>query len=470
VRCSRRVASWLAGAVISGFALASVSGETRGEPQMRPFPAFAVKEGSPYICVLYLDDWGADPAFAASDLSWSAATDSGLLVDLTGERHLVVRASTADWFGAAEIGVTACNPLGECVTQTLSVCVEGLPDPPTIEWIPDQVVARGRRFRSVELDPFGSDPDGRAWLAWSVQSGPHLRAEIRDGFLVVSPADGNWIGKDIVELTLLDPEGLSARRAVSFTVTEALCVTITSLGVEGFLIEAGDQKILIDALLRDALPRTDTERERLREASYPYDGATLVLASHRHYDHFSPGVTVEYLTRSPATVFASVSEAVDDMRLTAGYKPIADRVTGILFRDGERTEFDVGDIHVAAFHLHHVAKPEPNLAFLVEIDGVRILHLGDASAIDYSVEDLLRIFGGAPLRVDVLLASTGWLASPEGVSLVTTAVAPRFAIPMHLPGACPTFYQYRLGSETSVVKLCARGETWIVPARDSTDP
>ncbi|MCX6100249.1 MAG: hypothetical protein NTV92_02265 [Candidatus Bipolaricaulota bacterium] len=116
MRCSRRVASWLAGAVISWFALAAVSGETRGGPQMRPFPAFAVKEGSPYICVLYLDDWGVDPAFAASDLSWSAATDSVLLVDLTGERHLVVRASTADWFGAAEIGVTACNPLGECVT------------------------------------------------------------------------------------------------------------------------------------------------------------------------------------------------------------------------------------------------------------------------------------------------------------------------------------------------------------------
>jgi L-ascorbate metabolism protein UlaG (beta-lactamase superfamily) len=113
--------------------------------------------------------------------------------------------------------------------------------------------------------------------------------------------------------------------------------------------------------------------------------------------------------------------------------------------------------------------PPPNLAFLVEIGGTRVLHLGDASAIDYSAADLLRIFGGAPLRVDVLLASTGWLASPESVSLVATAVAPRFAIPMHLPGACPTFYQYRLGSETSVVKLCTRGETWIVPARDDTD-
>ncbi len=436
-------------------------------PTLRPFPGAVASEGASYACVLYLDDWVSDPLFAPSDLFWSCPDGGELRVEITQARHLIVRPPTADWFGAAELLLIACNPLGECASQTLSVRVDGTPDPPRIEWIPDQVTSRGQPFRAIDLSAFGWDPDGDAGLSWSAASGLHLSVDVRASQLIVSPRDEGWAGSESVDLVLRDPDGLTAQRTVAFTVTAEPRVTITSLGVEGFLIEGGGSKVLIDALLRDILPQDNTERTRMRQAQFPYDAATVVLASHRHYDHFNAGYAVEYLAHSPSSVFVSASDAVDEMRAVGGFPAVEGRAIGVPFFDEARTELAVAGVRLTAFHLHHSVRPVPNLAFLIEIAGVRILHLGDADPTSLSVDTLLAVFGGAPLRVDVVLAPLGWLAVTESLPLVREAIAPRFAVPIHLATACPHIYHVTLGDGIEVANLCARGPTWIIPSSDA---
>ncbi len=89
---------------------------------------------------------------------------------------------------------------------------------------------------------------------------------------------------------------------------------VVHLGNEGFLIAGGGKKVLIDALHGDglngyvALPAAD--RERLEAAGAPYDGVDLVLATHRHDDHFSPSSLGRYLEAQPRAVFVSTPKPI----------------------------------------------------------------------------------------------------------------------------------------------------------------
>jgi len=181
----------------------------------------------------------------------------------------------------------------------------------------------------------------------------------------------------------------------------------------------------------DGLPYTESERARLRRALPPFDGVTLALTLDRHYDHFDAEYALDFLFHSPDTVFATGRDAVDDMRPLPGFDQVEDRIVEIAFHEGDRTDLDIQGVRVTALHLRHVVSEGPNLAFLLEPDGIRVLHLGDASPSDYAASHLLHMRGGAPLDV-LLAASYRRLDSPLGLARVRDALAPRFAVPMHL--------------------------------------
>ncbi|MEN6368512.1 MAG: MBL fold metallo-hydrolase [Thermotogota bacterium] len=414
-----------------------------------------------YVAVIRLDDWVEDPMTDDDDLVWSLPAPTALWLALTPERHLVVRPPNEDWQGTETVVLTVCNSAGECAAAAVRFRVENTPDNPVIEWIPDRVTVAGRPFPTFDLRLYGWDPDGDD-VAWEAHGGVAVKATVIDGALSVEAPQG-WIGEDAVSLSLTDSTGRSTTRAVRCVATEAVPVVITSLGVEGVLIECGAVRILIDALVRDALPLSASERERLLRAASPYDGVSLALVTHPHYDHFDAGYTMQFLLHSPRTWFVALDETVGALRRENGWGDVADRVVGIPFSPGSRTAMPFDDVYVTAFHLEHTGPGNlPNLAYLMEVGGVRILHLGDATA-DWPSADLNTAFGWSSLGIDVLLASNRWLGEPRDSSLIAEAVAPRFAIPIHFAGLCPpVLTAYALGGAT-LVCLCAKGSSWIVP-------
>jgi L-ascorbate metabolism protein UlaG (beta-lactamase superfamily) len=451
-----------------GAVLLSLGAVAFAAPILTPFPEYVAPEGTMYVTSIRLDDWVEDPTAPDEELTWSFPADTALRLALTPDRHLVVRPPNADWQGTETVLLTVCNPAGECTTGAVSFRVENAPDDPIIEWIPDQATGGEAPFAPLDLGPYGWDPDGDS-VAWEVGGGAVLTAAIVDGVLSVDAPDG-WVGRDAVEIMLRDSTGRSATRSLFYTATESVPVVITSLGGEGIMIQWGGVKILIDALVRDALPLTTSDRRRLQEAVSPYDGVTLALVTHPHYDHFDAGYATQFLLHSPGTRFVSLAETAEALRGQDGWERIADRVIGIPFSAAAQTGLEVDAAVVTAFHLEHTGLGSiPNLAFLIEVGGLRLLHLGDATE-DWSAADLVAAFGWPSLCIDVLFASNRWLVTSPDVNLVAAAVAPRFAIPVHFAGSCPASRTAYAVGDAALVLLCAKGSSWIVPPQDGGTP
>jgi len=456
---------WLAPAFLAILGLAAWAA-----PILAPFPELTAPEGAIYAGFLDLDDWVADPTTADADLVWSVSGDTDLVARLTSERHLIVQAPNSDWSGHAVLGLTVCSPAGECATQTLSVRVENVPDDPVIERIPTQVADLGEPFAPLDLALFGWDPDGSEGLTWSVAAVELLDARIVGTVLTVtrpaaSSANPTWTGSEDVLVTLRDPTGRSTTRAVVYAAAERP-VALTFVGNEGFLIQCGGSKVLIDALMSEGVFLTPNERVRLCGALPPFDDVDLVLATHAHYDHFDVPYTAQFLARSPETVLISLDESIDKLRTRPEFDAISARLTGIPFQPGVRTEFDVAGIRVIAFAIGH-GLGRSNLAFLLEIGGMRILHLGDA-ATDLTAQELVAQFDWPSLGIDVALVPYWWLFDDTRVDRVTVGIAPRFVIPMHFQGACPSPTDIETGSIVSIA-LCREFKTWIIPPRND-DP
>ncbi len=435
-------------------------------PVVTPFPEYVAEEGSTYVAVILLDDWVEDATAPDEDLVWSYPRDTALRLGLTPDRHLVVRPPNADWQGTETVTLTVCNPAGECAAAAVTLRVENTPDTPVIEWIPDRVTALGRAFAPLDLRLYGWDPDGDD-VTWEAHGGTALEASVVDGVLSVEAPNG-WTGEDEIGIELVDSTGRSTTRAIRCVVTETVPVVITSLGVEGILIECGETRILIDALVRNALPLSPSERERLSCAASPYDRMSLALVTHPHYDHFDAGYVTQFLLHSRRTQFVALDGAVAALRQESAWDDIAGRVVGIPFSPGARTEMTFDGVRVTAFHLEHTGPGNlPNLAYLIEVGGMRILHLGDATA-NGSAADLIAAFGWPSLGIDALLASNGWVAAARGSSPIAEAVAPRFAIPIHFAGLCPPLLMAYSVGDAIVVPLCAKGPSWIVPPRDGS--
>jgi L-ascorbate metabolism protein UlaG (beta-lactamase superfamily) len=435
-------------------------------PTIAPLPCFVVPEGSDYVAVLHLDDWVSDPEAEDRDLVWTLSGGGALKAELTVDRHLVVRTPDPDWFGSEELLLQVCDPAGACATQTVSLTVENLPDAPVIEPIPTQVTGGGDPFRPLRLSDYGRDPDrDPRGLTWEVvESGP-LVVRVDGGKAEVDCPDPEWIGTATVRFRATDADGMTTERDVVYVATERRPVLITYVGVEGFLIEWGSTKILIDGLLSSGFPFGESLRARMRSAGQPFDDLTVALTTHAHYDHFDPQYVVDHLLSDPQTRFVSIAEVTDELAVQPGYAAVADRVTTLAFHDGDETTFTMGDATITAIHAYHVGQGEiPCLAYLIDLGGMRILHVGDVAMA--SMETGLLSHGLAERDIDVALVNFGRLIPPEGPALIRDGVHARYVIPMHFR-TTDIRSAMRLidGTLDNLVWISEPMQTWIVPEK-----
>ena len=91
---------------------------------------------------------------------------------------------------------------------------------------------------------------------------------------------------------------------------------VTYVANEGFLIQVGGKKILIDAIFNDTtinfahVPDTKT-LERLENTEAPFDDVDLILVTHKHRDHFEAGPVLRHLASNPDVVLLAPSQAVE---------------------------------------------------------------------------------------------------------------------------------------------------------------
>ena len=212
-------------------------------------------------------------------------------------------------------------------------------------------------------------------------------------------------------------------------------VEVIYLGNEGFLLVAGEKKVLIDALFGDGLRGygvvpPDVRRDA-ETAAGSFAGVDLILASHFHPDHFDPRAVLRHLEHNPSARFVSTEQAVAKLRALDGAAAVLDRVKALVPSPGEDSRFEHADIRLTALALHHGNDRDPpvqNLGLQIELGGLRLMHFGDTEVV---AEDVQAHALGAR-RIDVGLIPYWSLLSPSYRAVVDLLDAEQ-TILMHLP-------------------------------------
>ena len=106
------------------------------------------------------------------------------------------------------------------VSQTYTLTVINVNDPPVVSDIPDQSVMEDESFAQIHLDDYVDDPDNAdSEISWTVSSATHFTITIdANRIATVTPVDPEWGGSETVIFTATDPGGLSDSDSATFTV------------------------------------------------------------------------------------------------------------------------------------------------------------------------------------------------------------------------------------------------------------
>jgi L-ascorbate metabolism protein UlaG (beta-lactamase superfamily) len=227
--------------------------------------------------------------------------------------------------------------------------------------------------------------------------------------------------------------------------------TVTYIANEGFLIEIGTKKVLIDALFDDRrisycqVPDEATLL-RMRDGGAPFDDIDLILLTHNHRDHFSAEIVLSTLEKNPATRLIGPLQATRSLVADPSIDDqVVERILGVDLEPFESLVQEVEGVRITAIRLPHsryeVVDAESgettdrhrnvfNLAFLIEVGKTRLLHVGDA-VLDQSrkyFEEGLYPEGAVDLAFLEYFDS-----SPSTQEILERWIKPKRIVFMHLP-------------------------------------
>lgn len=247
---------------------------------------------------------------------------------------------------------------------------------------------------------------------------------------------------------------LVASVLIAATVTRGQ-VEVTYIANEGFLLEGGGKKVLVDALFDGGVTGypniPETMRPKLEGAKAPFDGVDLVLTTHEHADHFGPRAVVRHLTANGKAHFLSTPRAAERVRARLGKTPeVRKRVHHALPDEGKTVTTTHGGVKVRVLRLHHGrGRNVRNLGFLIELGGLKLLHVGDTEVVGKEIAPL----GLAKEKIDVALLPAWLLTYPHWRKMVRDDIKPRAIVVMHMPvKTAPASY---FGSDKSYAKRVA---------------
>jgi hypothetical protein len=165
-----------------------------------------------------LDDYVSDIDNADAELVWSVSGNVALTVTITDRVALI--SAPAGWAGTETLTFSAKDPGNAFAEDAASFTVRAPNQAPVVYDIPDQTIAEGGTFASIDLDEYVNDPDNDdAQLTWTYSGNTELVVTIANHVASISAPDSNWNGSETITFRAADPDGLSNQDAAVFTVT-----------------------------------------------------------------------------------------------------------------------------------------------------------------------------------------------------------------------------------------------------------
>lgn len=294
--------------------------------------------------------------------------------------------------------------------------------------IGDQTILPGESFRPIVLADMLQEAGYPAdQLTWTISNNRYLAVEIADGVATITPTDPAWRGSETLHFEACDAAATCRIDQATFWVMEDanVPVTVTYVGNSGFMITAGDQKILIDAMfegLGSGYTLPAEEVDLLVNAQPPFDGIDLILATHDHGDHFSAAMVCQHMKNNPGAKFVSTVDAAHAV-MAEGCPAMAINLT-----QGQSMERIVNGIDVEAMFLSHGDPDYENLGYLITAGGQRFFHTGDIDS-HYVTADYLASLGVPEKNIDVAFIPHFYMRTKNSPQV--SGVSARYNIPIH---------------------------------------
>jgi L-ascorbate metabolism protein UlaG (beta-lactamase superfamily) len=216
-------------------------------------------------------------------------------------------------------------------------------------------------------------------------------------------------------------------------------ITATYIANEGVLLSGGDKQVLIDGLHREYKPDyafpPPALLASLESAAAPYDRISLVLVTHLHLDHFHPISVGLHLQNNQRAQLVSSDQIADGVKKGFnGFAQIESRIKRVPYQWQTKVPLSVSGISVTCLGLKH-SSPQfswiQNLGYIVQLNGKKFLHVGDA---DLTVEN----FASLNLKdegIDVAFLPYWFLLSASDRRIVETQIAPKQVVAVHVSPA-----------------------------------
>ncbi len=243
-------------------------------PVVSDIPNQTVSEGTAFATIS-LDSYVSDIDNVASDMVWTYSGNSELSVNIDASRIATITIPDADWNGSETITFTATDPGGLFDSDDASFTVTGVNDGPIVADIPDQTIAEGASFATVNLDDFVSDIDNLdSEIGWTASGNTELSVNIdANRVATITTPSPNWNGSETITFTATDPGLLTSSDEATFTVTAVNNAPVVA-DIPGQTIAEGESftTISLDAFVSD-IDNADSE------ISWSFSGNTALVVS-----------------------------------------------------------------------------------------------------------------------------------------------------------------------------------------------
>jgi VCBS repeat-containing protein len=187
-------------------------------PDVTDIPNQSIAEGATFATI-NLDSYVSDPDHADNQMNWTYSGNTQLTVSIIS-RVATITAPSPDWYGAETITFTATDPLGASDNDQATFTITSVNDPPVVADIPNQTIAEGATFATINLDNYVSDVDhSDNQMIWTYSGNTQLTVSIVSRVATITAPSADWYGAETITFTATDPLGANDNDQATFTVT-----------------------------------------------------------------------------------------------------------------------------------------------------------------------------------------------------------------------------------------------------------
>jgi hypothetical protein len=187
-------------------------------PVVGDIPDQTILEGSSFTTIA-LDGYVSDPDNLDSEITWTYSGESELLISIFN-RIATIEVPDDEWNGNETITFIAMDPDDASDSDPATFTVTAVNDPPVVSDIPNQIVAEGGTFATINLDNYVQDPDNPDnEITWTYSGNIQLLVSINARVATITLPGAEWNGSETITFTATDPGTLFNSDGATFTIT-----------------------------------------------------------------------------------------------------------------------------------------------------------------------------------------------------------------------------------------------------------